>query len=100
MFQTGQMAGELVAFAGNLGELMFEFDDAADGRQSHALAFHDQDLLDVVDVVAAVPALPAGRTLRGNDVMVIDAAQERLLDMQHFGDLPDGEQRRVFVFQW
>jgi hypothetical protein len=34
--QLGQAAGELIALAGDLGELLLKFDDAADGRQRHA----------------------------------------------------------------
>jgi DNA-binding MarR family transcriptional regulator len=96
----GEAAGQFVAFAGDLGELMLQLDDAADGLQGDALIGHGDDLLDDADLVPGVAALPARRPLRRDDPEFVDAAQERLLDGEHVRDLPDGEQRRVLVFEW
>ena len=96
----GEAAGQFVAFAGDLGELMLQLDDAADGLQGDALVGHGDDLLDDADLVPGVAALPARRPLRRDDPEFVDAAQERLLDGEHVRDLPDGEQRRVLVFEW
>src|SRR5579875_3573040 len=94
---TGDVPGQLVPLPGGLGHLLsklvplpddageppFQLDDAADGGQRHALAHQDNDLLNPADVMAAVAALTARRTLRGDDLLVIDAAQQRLLYVKH-----------------
>jgi DNA-binding MarR family transcriptional regulator len=95
--QLGEAAGQLVTFPGDPRQLALELDDAADGLQGDALVGHGDDLLDDADLVARVAALVARGALRRDDVQVIDAAQERLLDREHLGDLPDGVQRRVLV---
>ncbi len=92
-------ADGLVPLAGKLGEPPLEADDAADGRQRHALVRHRRDLLDHPDLVAGVAALAAGRTPGRDDPQLVDAAQERLLDREHLGDLPDGVQGHVLVVQ-
>jgi DNA-binding MarR family transcriptional regulator len=97
--QCGQAAGQLVAFGGDVGELLFQLDDAADGLQGDALVGHGYDLLDDPDLVAGVAALAARGPLRRDDPQVVDAAQERLLDREHLRDLADGVQRRVLVFE-
>jgi DNA-binding MarR family transcriptional regulator len=94
-----EAAGQLVAFPGHLGELPLQVDDAADGLQGDALVGHGDDLLDDPDLVAGVAALAARGPLRGDDLQFVDAAQERLLDREHVGDLPDREQRRVLVLE-
>ena len=95
--QLGEAAGQFVTFPGDLGHLALELDDAADGLHGDALVGHGDDLLDDADLVAGVAALVARGASRRDDVQVIDAAQERLLDREHLGDLPDGVQRRVLV---
>jgi DNA-binding MarR family transcriptional regulator len=95
--QLGEAAGQFVTFPGGLGQLALELDDAADGLHGDALVGHRDDLLDDADLIAGVAALVARGALRRDDVQVIDAAQERLLDREHLGDLPDGVQRRVLV---
>ena len=95
--QLREAAGQFVAFPGDLGQLALELDDATDGLQRDALVGHGDDLLDDADLVAGVAALVARGALRRDDVQLIDAAQERLLDREHLGDLPDGVQRRVLV---
>jgi DNA-binding MarR family transcriptional regulator len=97
--QLGQAAGQLVAFPGDLGELLLEVDDAADGLQGDALVGHGDDLLDDPDLVAGVAALAARGPLRRDDLQFVDAAQERLLDREQLGDLPDRVQRRVLVLE-
>lgn len=97
--QAGQAAGQLVAFPGDLGELLLQVDDAADGLQGDALVGHGDDLLDDPDLVTGVAALAALGPLRGDDPQFVDAAQERLLDREHVGDLPDREQRGVLVLE-
>jgi DNA-binding MarR family transcriptional regulator len=96
----GQAAGQFVAFPGHRGELLLQLDDAADGLQGDALVGHGDDLLDDPDLIAGVAALAARGPLRRDDLQFVDAAQERLLDREHVGDLPDGKKRRVLVFQW
>jgi len=96
---AGQAAGQFVAFPGHFGELLLQVDDAADGLQGDALVGHGDDLLDDPDLVAGVAALAARGPLRGDDPQFVDAAQERLLDREHVGDLPDREQRRVLVLE-
>jgi DNA-binding MarR family transcriptional regulator len=95
----GQAAGQGVAFPGDLGELLLQVDDAADGLQGDALVGHGDDLLDDPDLVAGVTALAARGPLWRDDPQLVDTAQERLLDREHVGDLADGEQRDVLVFQ-
>jgi DNA-binding MarR family transcriptional regulator len=102
-----QAADQLVPFPGDDGQLLgygdelpFELDDAADGLQGDALVGHGDDLLDDPDLVAGVAALAARGPLRRDDLLFVDAAQERLLDREHLRDLPDRVQRRVLVFQW
>jgi DNA-binding MarR family transcriptional regulator len=99
MLPLGQAAGQFVAFPGDLGELLLQVDDAADGLQGDALVGHGDDLLDDPDLVAGVAALAARGPLRGDDLQFVDAAQERLLDREHVGHLPDREQRGVLVFE-
>jgi DNA-binding MarR family transcriptional regulator len=99
-FPLGQAAGQGVAFPCDLGELLLQVDDAADGLQGDALVGHGDDLLDDPDLVAGVAALAARGPLRRDDPQLVDTAQERLLDREHVGDLADGEQRDVLVFQW
>jgi DNA-binding MarR family transcriptional regulator len=96
---AGQTASQFVAFPGHLGELLLQVDDAADGLQGDALVGHGDDLLDDPDLVAGVAALAARGPLRGDDLQFVDAAQERLLDREHVGNLPDREQRGVLVFE-
>ena len=55
----GQAAGQGVAFPGDLGELLFQVDDAADGLHGDALVSHGDDLLYDPDLVAGVAALTA-----------------------------------------
>jgi DNA-binding MarR family transcriptional regulator len=97
--QFRQAAGQLVAFPGHRGELMFQIDDAADGLQGDALVGHRDDLLDDPDLIAGVASLAARGPLRRDDSQFVDAAQERLLDREHLRDLADGVQRRVLVFE-
>ena len=99
MLPLGQAAGQFVAFPGDLGELLLQVDDAADGLQGDALVGHGDDLLDDPDLVAGVAALAARGPLRGDDLQFVDAAQERLLDREHVGHLPDREQRGVLVLE-
>ena len=99
LLPLGQAAGQFVAFPGHLGELLLQVDDAADGLQGDALVGHGDDLLDDPDLVAGVAALAARGPLRGDDPQFVDAAQERLLDREHVGDLPDREQRGVLVLE-
>jgi DNA-binding MarR family transcriptional regulator len=99
-FPLGQAAGQGVAFPCDLGELLLQVDDAADGLQGDALVGHGDDLLDDPDLVAGVAALAARGPLRRDDPQLVDTAQERLFDREHVGDLADGEQRDVLVFQW
>jgi DNA-binding MarR family transcriptional regulator len=89
----------LVTLPDGLGEALFEIDDAPDGRERHALVGHRRDLLDHADLVARVAALAAGRPPGRDDAQVVDAAQKRLLDREHLGDLPDGVQRHVLIVE-
>jgi len=98
-FLLGQAAGQGVAFPDDLSELLLKVDDAADGLQGDALVGHGDDLLDDPDLVAGVAALAARGPLRRDDPQLVDTPQERLLDREHVGDLADGEQRDVLVFQ-
>src|SRR5579871_4291312 len=98
-FPLGQVAGQGVAFPGDLSELLLQVDDAADGLQGDALVGHGDDLLDDPDLVAGVAALAARGPLRRDDPQLVDTPQERLLDREHVGDLADSEQRDVLVFQ-
>src|SRR5579859_4956436 len=50
----GQAAGQGVAFPGDLGELLFQVDDAADGLHGDALVSHGDDLLYDQDLVSGV----------------------------------------------
>jgi DNA-binding MarR family transcriptional regulator len=95
--QLRQAAGELVAFAGDLGELALERDDAPDGLQGDALVGHADHLLDDPDLVTRVTALVAGRPMWRDDLQLVHSAQERLLDGEHLRDLPDRVQRRVLI---
>ena len=97
--QFREAAGQLVPFPDDLGELLLEVDDAADGRQGNALVGHGDDLLDDPDLVAGVAALAAGGPLGRNDLQFVDAAQERLFDREHLRDLPDRVQRHVLVLE-
>jgi DNA-binding MarR family transcriptional regulator len=95
----GQTAGQFVAFPGDLGELVLQVDDAADGLQGDALVGHGYDLLDDPDLVTGVAALAARGPPRRDDLQFVDAAQERLLNREHVGDLPNREQRGVLVLE-
>jgi DNA-binding MarR family transcriptional regulator len=95
----GQAAGQFVAFPGDLGELVLQVDDAADGLQGDALVGHGYDLLDDPDLVTGVAALAARGPPRRDDLQFVDAAQERLLNREHVGDLPNREQRGVLVLE-
>jgi len=98
-FLLGQAAGQGVAFPDDLSELLLKVDDAADGLQGDALVGHGDDLLDDPDLVAGVAARATRGPLRRDDPQLVDTPQERLLDREHVGDLADGEQRDVLVFQ-
>jgi DNA-binding MarR family transcriptional regulator len=95
----GEAAGQLVPFPGDLGELLLQVDDAADGLQGDALVGHRDDLLDDPDLVAGVASLAARGPLRRDDPQFVHATQERLLDREHLRDLPDRVQRRVLVLE-
>jgi DNA-binding MarR family transcriptional regulator len=97
LVDLGQAAGQFVAFPGDLGEPAFQLDDAADGLQGDSLAGHADHLLDDLDLVPRIAALAAGGPLRRDDLQLVHAAQERLLDREHFRDLPDRVQRCVLV---
>jgi DNA-binding MarR family transcriptional regulator len=97
--ESGQAMGQLVALPRDLGQLAFEFDDAADGLQGDAVVGHRDDLLDDADLVPRVAALAAGRPLRRDDLQLVDAAQEGLLDREQLRDLPDRVERRVLVVE-
>ena len=99
LLMLGQAAGEFIAFPSHLGEPLFELDDAADSLQGDALSGHADDLLDDPDLVPRIAALAAGRPLRRDNLQLVHAAQERLLDREHLRDLADREERRVLVFQ-
>src|SRR4051794_1600773 len=51
------------------------------------------DLLDPGDVRAAVATLAAVGTRRGDEVVLLDPTQERLLDVEQLRHLADGEER-------
>jgi len=91
LLALGQAAGQFVAFPGDLGQLLLELDDAPDGLQRDALVGHGDDLLDDPDLITGVAALAARGPLRRDDLQFVDAAQERLLDREHVGDLADRE---------
>ena len=95
----GQAAGQLVPFPGDLGQPLLEVDDAPDGLQGDALVGHGDDLLDDPDLKAGVAALAARGPLRRDDLLFVHAAQERLLDREHLGHLPDRVQGRVLVLE-
>jgi DNA-binding MarR family transcriptional regulator len=97
--QFGQADGQLITFPGDLDELLLKVDDAADGRQGDALVGHGDDLLDDPDLVAGVTALAARGPMRRDDLQLVDAAQERLLDREHVRDLADRVQRGVLVLE-
>jgi hypothetical protein len=78
--ERGQLPGELVPLPGDFRESLLQLDDAADRGQRHALAHHDYHLLHAHDVVTAVPALTARRTPWRHHLLVVDAAEQRLLD--------------------
>src|ERR1700749_480406 len=90
---------ELVALGGDLSQPCFQLDDPPDRGQRHALVRHRRDLLDDADLHPGVAALAAGRALRGDDLELVDAAQEGLLDREHLRDLPNSEQRDVLVLE-
>jgi DNA-binding MarR family transcriptional regulator len=97
--QLREAAGQLVPFPDDLGELLLQIDDATDGLQGDALVGHGDDLLDDPDLVTGVAALAARGPLRRDDLLFVDATQERLLDREHVRDLPDRVQRRVLVLE-
>jgi DNA-binding MarR family transcriptional regulator len=97
--QLRQAADQFVPFPGDLGELLLQIDDAADGLQGDALVSHGDDLLDDPDLETGVAALAASGPLRRDDLLFVDTAQERLLDREHVRDLPDRVQRRVLVLE-
>ena len=55
----GEAAGQFVAFPGDVGKLLLQVDDAADGLHGDALVSHGDDLLYDPDLVAGVAALAA-----------------------------------------
>ena len=63
----GEAAGQFVAFPGDVGKLLLQVDDAADGLQGDALVGHGDDLLDDPDLVAGIATLAARGALRGDD---------------------------------
>src|ERR1700691_2683356 len=64
----GELSGQFVTLAADLGQPLLELDDPADGRHRHALVGHSRDLLDDADLDARIAALAAGRTARGYDL--------------------------------
>jgi DNA-binding MarR family transcriptional regulator len=97
--QLRQAADQFVPFPGDVGELLLQIDDATDGLQGDALVSHGDDLLDDPDLETGVAALAARGPLRRDDLLFVDAAQERLLDREHVRDLSDRVQRRVLVLE-
>jgi hypothetical protein len=89
----------LVALPGDLGELPFELDDAADRLQGDAVIGHRDHLLDDADLVPRVTALAARRPSRRDDPQLVHAPQEGLLDREQLRDLPDRVERRVLVVE-
>jgi len=93
----GEPGRQVVALAGDLGQPLLKLDDPADGRHRHALVRHRRDLLDDADLHAGIAALAAGRALRRDDLELVDAAQERLLEREHVRDLAHGVKRDILV---
>src|SRR5579863_7620175 len=88
---------ELVALGGDLSQLAFQLDDPPDRGQRHAFVGHRGDLLDDADLHPGVAALAAGRALRRDDLKLVDAAQEGLLQREHLRYLPHGVKRGILI---
>src|SRR5690242_14016594 len=94
---AGRTAAELGLQLGDatprIVQLVFEPEDAADGREGHPLVGEPDDVLDERDLLAGVPALATGRSARADDLVLVEPAEERLLHAQHPRDLADGVER-------
>jgi hypothetical protein len=82
-----------------LGDLVPQLEDPADGDEAHALADELDGVLEVVDLMAGVAALTAGRACRPYHVMFVETAKESLLDVEHLGHLANRVQRSVLVVE-
>jgi hypothetical protein len=102
--------GALITFgegSTEAGSFLFKFFHAclelkhpADGSKRHALADQFHDVLHDSDLIARVAALAARGPGRLHDPELVKPPQERLLDLQQLGDLPDREQGQVLVIKW
>ena len=75
----------------------FEGEDATYADEGQPLVDEGAHLDDLIDLVAAVAALASFRPRGTHDIVLVEAAQEGLLDAQHVRHLPDREDGRVAV---
>src|SRR5262249_35100916 len=66
-----------------LPDLRLQLEDAADASQAHALVRQLDHVLDHGDLTPRVPALLAFRPGRADHALLVEAPQERLLDLEH-----------------
>src|SRR6266568_7573111 len=78
---------------------LLELEHAPDGGKRHALVGKLRDVADDRHLGAGVTALAARRAGRPDHAELVQPAQERLLDLQHLGDLTDREQRQVLFLE-
>jgi hypothetical protein len=80
-----------------VGDLVFEVDDALGASQRHAFAHQSGERCDVVELGTAVTPLPAWRTGRADDAFGVEAADEGRLHVEHRCGLADREERGEVV---
>jgi hypothetical protein len=86
-------------FRPHLRQLQFKFEDAANADEGHPLAGHLRNPLHPIDVRSAVPTLSALRASRLHDLFSVETPDERDLHIEHLGDLPDSEPRRMVIIE-
>jgi len=80
-----------------LGDFIFQLDDALGADQCHSLTHQPGERGNVVQLGTAVTPLPAQRTGRADDAFGVEAADEGRLHVEHRGDLADREERSEVV---
>jgi len=95
--ELGDGFAERVTLRFQRAHLGLELEDPAHGGQRHPLADQVDDVPHDGDLVPRVAALAALRPRRTDHPVLVQPAQEGLLDLQHVRYLADGEQRQVLV---
>ncbi len=99
-FPSGQRRVEGLPLGFELGHPPLELQYPPNRSERHSLVDQADDVLDASDLHPGIAPLPPCGPRRPDHLELVEAAQERLLDIEHGSHLPDREQRRVLIVNW